>query len=56
MSKPKKAEGCISCGVKLVEPGFARFPCPNCGEEMGRCVKCRKQSNPYRCKCGFVGP
>ncbi|HDS45824.1 MAG TPA: DUF1610 domain-containing protein [Methanomicrobia archaeon] len=51
-------EYCTSCGVKLLEKGFTVFPCPNCGEnEIGRCAKCRKQSNAYTCeKCGFVGP
>ncbi|MBU2617568.1 MAG: DUF1610 domain-containing protein [Euryarchaeota archaeon] len=53
----KTSESCTSCGVRLTETGFARFSCPNCGEEIGRCIFCRKQSNPYRCaKCGFVGP
>jgi len=56
MNKSKRVESCVSCGVMLVEPGFVRFPCPECGEEIGRCVKCRKQSNPYKCKCGFIGP
>ncbi|MDI6885047.1 MAG: zinc finger domain-containing protein [archaeon] len=38
--------------------GFTVFPCPNCGKiEIGRCAKCRKQSNLYKCaECGFVGP
>ncbi|MDI6639915.1 MAG: zinc finger domain-containing protein [Methanocellales archaeon] len=53
----KTSESCTSCGVRLTETGFARFSCPNCGEEIGRCTFCRKQSNPYRCaKCGFIGP
>ncbi|MEM2925548.1 MAG: HVO_2753 family zinc finger protein [Methanocellales archaeon] len=50
-------EYCISCGVKLFGKGFTRFPCPNCGEPIGRCAKCRQQSNKYICKkCGFIGP
>ncbi|MCD5409994.1 MAG: zinc finger domain-containing protein [Methanocellales archaeon] len=54
---PKKAENCISCAVKLTGTGFTRFPCPDCGEVIGRCAKCRGQSNPYKCpKCGFIGP
>ncbi|NAT10646.1 RNA-binding protein [ANME-1 cluster archaeon AG-394-G06] len=51
-------EYCTSCGVKLQEKGFTVFPCPKCGKvEIGRCAKCRKQSNLYTCEeCGFVGP
>ncbi|MEM2933718.1 MAG: HVO_2753 family zinc finger protein [Methanocellales archaeon] len=50
-------EYCISCGVRLFGKGFTRFPCPNCGESLGRCAKCRQQSNQYICKkCGFLGP
>ncbi|WP_321417002.1 HVO_2753 family zinc finger protein [uncultured Methanomethylovorans sp.] len=52
-----KVANCTSCGINLEERGFARFPCPVCGAEIGRCVSCRQQSNPYTCpKCGFVGP
>ncbi|WP_406656767.1 zinc finger domain-containing protein [Methanolobus sp. ZRKC2] len=52
-----KVEKCTACGKRLVESGFVRFPCPSCGRELGRCVSCRQQSNPYTCpKCGFVGP
>ncbi|MCK4938582.1 MAG: DUF1610 domain-containing protein, partial [Methanosarcinales archaeon] len=48
----QKAEYCISCGVKLIEEGYVRFPCPSCGREIGRCVMCRHQTNPYTCpKC-----
>ena len=50
-------EYCISCGIRLSGKGYTRFPCPNCGEPLGRCVKCRQQSNQYTCKkCGFAGP
>ncbi|WP_081472291.1 HVO_2753 family zinc finger protein [Methanothrix harundinacea] len=53
----EKSERCMSCGVTLIGPGGARFPCPNCGEIIIRCNKCRKQSNPYTCpSCGFLGP
>jgi hypothetical protein len=35
----------------------ARFDCPECGTEIHRCAKCRKQSNLYECPdCGFRGP
>jgi len=51
------AEKCISCGVRLAERGFVRFPCPMCAYPIGRCVRCRKQSIIYKCpKCGFTGP
>ncbi|MFZ2071066.1 MAG: zinc finger domain-containing protein [Halobacteriota archaeon] len=51
-------EYCVSCGVMLQGVGYTIFACPNCGQvELGRCAKCRKQSNLYRCEeCGFVGP
>ncbi|MDY6965167.1 MAG: HVO_2753 family zinc finger protein [Halobacteriota archaeon] len=56
MTKPK-TEFCVSCGVSLIEMGFTRFSCPLCGNEIGRCSKCRKQSNPYKCpECEFMGP
>ncbi|MDF1558316.1 MAG: zinc finger domain-containing protein [ANME-2 cluster archaeon] len=53
----QKADYCISCGVKLIEKGYVRFPCPSCQRELGRCVMCRHQTNPYTCpKCEFQGP
>ncbi|MDD2665682.1 MAG: zinc finger domain-containing protein [Methanocellales archaeon] len=55
--KGTTSESCISCGVRLTERGFTRFLCPECGEKIGRCTRCRQQSNPYSCaKCGFIGP
>ncbi|MCK5216752.1 MAG: HVO_2753 family zinc finger protein [Methanosarcinales archaeon] len=52
-----RAKNCISCGVKLIEKGYVRFPCPSCGKEIGRCTMCRHQSNVYTCPgCGFQGP
>ncbi len=52
-----KVEQCTSCGVNLVKQGYIRFACPVCDTEIGRCIQCRHQSNPYTCpKCGFVGP
>lgn len=57
MVKVDKPEKCISCGVNLVERGYALFPCPQCGVAIGRCQKCRHQSNVYKCaECGFEGP
>ncbi|MDG6244823.1 MAG: zinc finger domain-containing protein [Methanolobus sp.] len=51
-----KVENCTTCKKNLVETGYVRFPCPVCGTELGRCISCRQQSNPYKCpKCGFVG-
>ncbi|MHC1631699.1 MAG: HVO_2753 family zinc finger protein [Methanotrichaceae archaeon] len=48
---------CISCGITLVGSGGVTFPCPNCGEIISRCNKCRKQSNSYKCpNCEFEGP
>ncbi|RLG34886.1 RNA-binding protein [Methanosarcinales archaeon] len=50
-------ENCMTCNIRLVERGYVRFPCPECGEGIGRCVSCRKQGNPYVCPaCGFGGP
>ncbi|MDD2440408.1 MAG: zinc finger domain-containing protein [Methanosarcinaceae archaeon] len=52
-----KVEHCTSCGVHLVEKGYVKFPCPNCGKEIGRCKSCRHQGNVYTCAaCGFQGP
>ncbi|MHC1569428.1 MAG: zinc finger domain-containing protein [Candidatus Syntropharchaeales archaeon] len=52
-----QVDKCVTCSVKLVERGFVRFPCPNCGEGIGRCVSCRNQGNAYVCpSCGFGGP
>ncbi|WP_202319017.1 HVO_2753 family zinc finger protein [Archaeoglobus neptunius] len=48
---------CISCGAVLVGANYVAFPCPECGEMIYRCKKCRKLSNPYVCEnCGFEGP
>ncbi|MCW7076511.1 MAG: zinc finger domain-containing protein [Candidatus Syntrophoarchaeum sp.] len=55
--KLMQVDKCVTCSVKLVERGFVRFPCPNCGEGIGRCVSCRNQGNAYVCpSCGFGGP
>gem|GEM_PF-205290 len=49
---------CTSCGITLVGIRNTVFPCPDCGEEnIGRCEKCRDQSEEYECpECGFRGP
>ncbi|TRZ69018.1 MAG: DUF1610 domain-containing protein [Methanothrix sp.] len=53
----EEPEKCISCGVTLAGKGWVRFPCPECGTIINRCIRCRKQSNSYSCKsCGFTGP
>ncbi|PSH02370.1 MAG: RNA-binding protein [Nanohaloarchaea archaeon QH_8_44_6] len=36
---------------------FVTFPCPECGEEIARCSRCKKLSREYDCpECGFTGP
>ncbi len=46
---------CNSCGT--MEKNFVMFPCPNCGNVIYRCAKCRESKNKYVCeKCGFEGP
>lgn len=48
---------CMSCGIPLMGIDSVKFPCPDCGEVISRCNRCRKQSNPYKCpNCGFEGP
>lgn len=48
---------CLSCGKYVTSgDGSVTFPCPNCGESMGRCSNCRALSRMYKCVCGFVGP
>lgn len=53
----RKVEYCTSCGVYLVDKGCVKFPCPECGHEVGRCKSCRQQGNVYTCPvCGFQAP
>lgn len=53
----KKIEKCTTCNINLIEKGSVGFPCPNCGDYIGRCNSCRTLGNVYCCKtCGFVGP
>lgn len=48
---------CSSCGAPAAERGATEFGCPECGEPLCRCARCRLQSVPYICrKCGFRGP
>lgn len=52
-----KTEKCTTCNINLIEKGSVYFPCPNCGNAIGRCKSCRTLSNSYECKsCGFIGP
>jgi predicted RNA-binding Zn-ribbon protein involved in translation (DUF1610 family) len=47
----------VSCGINIAGMSAATFKCPDCGHEISRCAKCRKQSNLYECPdCGFTGP
>ncbi|MEE2811951.1 MAG: zinc finger domain-containing protein [Candidatus Thermoplasmatota archaeon] len=53
----KRASTCSSSGVPLTGAKSTSFPCPNCGEPIGRSEVCRNQSVPYRCQqCEFEGP
>jgi hypothetical protein len=48
---------CVSCGINVTGMSAASFKCPECGQQIYRCAKCRKQSNLYECPdCGFRGP
>lgn len=48
---------CVSCGINVAGLDAARFPCPQCGHQIFRCKRCRKQSTRYDCpECGFEGP
>ena len=47
---------CITCNATLFGPNYISFPCPNCGEIIYRCKKCRQLGNHYVCSCGFEGP
>jgi hypothetical protein len=57
MSKTEQARRCVSCGINISGTNAAAFKCPECGHQIYRCAKCRKQSNLYECPdCGFRGP
>jgi len=56
-SETQGTRQCVSCGIQVAGMNAARFACPDCGETIHRCAKCRKQSNLYECPdCGFRGP
>jgi len=46
---------CKSCRKEFSDG--VSFACPHCNKEkIARCLKCKKMSVKYKCKCGFVGP
>ena len=49
---------CISCKTKITnDTKSTKFPCPECGEIIIRCGKCRKLGTKWICKnCGTEGP
>jgi len=47
-SETQGTRQCVSCGIQVAGMNAARFSCPDCGETIHRCAKCRKQSNPLR--------
>jgi len=56
-SRQRRARTCVSCGIDVAGTNAAGFKCPDCGTQIYRCAKCRKQSNLYECPdCGFRGP
>lgn len=58
MSAEQRAQRkCTSCGINIAGLSAASFDCPECGHQLHRCERCRKQSNLYECpSCGFTGP
>ena len=56
-STQRSVRKCVSCGINISGTSAAAFSCPECGHDIYRCSKCRKQSNLYECPdCGFQGP
>ncbi|HJO42072.1 MAG TPA: zinc finger domain-containing protein [Candidatus Thalassarchaeaceae archaeon] len=52
-----RADMCTSSGLPLVEAKSTAFPCPDCGESIGRSERCRVQAVKYICPgCRFEGP
>lgn len=48
---------CISCGSYITLcGGSVKFNCPECGEAVARCERCRILGKRYVCQCGFSGP
>ena len=56
-SSAKELE-CTSCKIRIAGAReVSRFPCPQCGNEIIRCGKCRRIVSRYVCpKCEFEGP
>ncbi|DAC62344.1 MAG: RNA-binding protein [Euryarchaeota archaeon] len=53
----KRATTCSASGVPLTDAKSTSFPCPTCGEPIGRSERCRNQAVTYYCPaCGFQGP
>jgi len=56
-SQQQETHTCVTCGIDITGTDAASFNCPECGNRLHRCSKCRKQSNLYECpECGFTGP
>ncbi|MFB6209333.1 MAG: zinc finger domain-containing protein [Candidatus Nanohaloarchaea archaeon] len=53
-----EVEECTSCGRNLsAADSFVEFKCPECGENLARCDRCKKLASDYECpECGFEGP
>ncbi|MBN1923257.1 MAG: DUF1610 domain-containing protein [Nanoarchaeota archaeon] len=48
---------CVSCNDDITSSTKSvEFKCPNCGEVIRRCGRCRKTMVKWVCKCGFEGP
>lgn len=48
---------CSTCGKNVeAAESFTVFPCPECGEDIARCGRCKKLKNRYTCECGHAGP
>jgi len=49
---------CVSCNDDITASGVSvEFKCPNCGQPIVRCGKCRKLMIKWKCpSCGFEGP
>ncbi len=48
---------CASSGTPLVGSESTSFPCPSCGNILGRSQRCRVQAVKYICpECRFEGP
>ncbi|HET7324646.1 MAG TPA: HVO_2753 family zinc finger protein [Halococcus sp.] len=51
------SRACVSCGINISGTNAASFACPECGHQIYRDARCRKQSTLYECpNCGFTGP